>query len=151
RLFSDTMRTRDRNIRDLTTDEEQLARYQLPVWRSEADVAAALNISPTQLRHFSIHRQRETTPHYVTFAIPKRTGGHRLIYAPKKRLKAIQRQLDAALVSKLPVSQHAHGFRAGRSVASNARHHVGRAVVIKLDIADCFPSIHFARVRGLLI
>ena len=151
RLFSDTMRTRDRNIRDLATDEEQLARYGLPIWRSEVDVAAALDISPTQLRHYSIHRQRETSPHYVTFAIPKRSGGHRLIHAPKKRLKAIQRRLNAELVGKLPVSQYAHGFRAGRSVASNAKCHVGKAVVIKLDIEDCFPSIHFGRVRGLLI
>jgi retron-type reverse transcriptase len=151
RLFSDTMRTRDRNVRDLATDEEQLSRYGLPVWHGEADIAAALGISTTQLRHYSIHRQRETTPHYVAFAIVKRTGGRRVIYAPKKRLKALQRRLDALLVSKLPVSQHAHGFRPGRSVASNAEQHVGKAVVIKLDLQDCFPSIHFGRVRGLLI
>ena len=151
RLFSETMRTRNRSIRDLATDEEQLGRYGLPTWRSEADVAAALDLSLTQLRHYSIHRQRETTPHYVTFAIPKRSGGHRLIYAPKKRLKSIQRRLDAKLVSKLPVSKYAHGFRTGRSVASNARPHVGKAIVIKLDIEDCFPTIHFGRIRGLLI
>ena len=151
RLFSATFRTCNRNLRDLTTDEEQLRRYGLPVWKSEADVARALQISEGQLRHYSIHRQRETSPHYVTFALNKRRGGHRLIHAPKRRLKQLQRTLDALLVKKLPVSTFAHGFRAGRSVASNARQHVGKAIVIKLDLQDCFPSIHFGRVRGLLV
>jgi RNA-directed DNA polymerase len=87
----------------------------------------------------------------VTFAIPKRTGGERLIMAPKTRLKALQRRLHALLVSKLPVSEYAHGFRIGRSVRSNAEPHVGKQVVLRLDIKDFFPSIHFGRVRGLLV
>ncbi len=151
RRFSDTMRTRNRTIGDLTSDVEQLERYGLPVWLTEGDVARALGLSETQLQHYSIHRQRETSPHYVTFAIRKRSGGHRLIHAPKKRLKAIQRKLNELLVNRLPVSGAAHGFRSGRSVATNANKHVGKQVVIKLDLADCFPSIHYGRVRGLLI
>jgi RNA-directed DNA polymerase len=151
RLFSETLRTRDRNIRDLAPDLEQLRRLRLPEWTSEGDVASALDLTIKQLRHYSIHRQRDTTTHYVTFAIRKRSGGCRLIHAPKKRLKAIQRTLHELLVSKLPVSAFANGFRQGRSVASNAAPHVGKAVLIKLDIADCFPTIHFGRVRGLLI
>ncbi|WP_425396927.1 reverse transcriptase family protein [Aeoliella sp.] len=151
RLFSDTMRTNNRDIRDLAVDAEQLERYQLPVWSNEAELAAALGLSESQLRHYSIHRQRETTPHYVTFAVRKRSGGHRLIHAPKQRLKAIQRKLNDLLVSRLPVSEWAHGFRPGRSVATNAVPHVDKQMVVKLDLADCFPSIHFGRIRGLLI
>lgn len=151
RLFSATIRTRDRSIRDLAADVEQLARYGLPLWLNELDVANALQVAPKQLRHYSIHRQRETTSHYVTFAIRKRSGGQRLIHAPKQRLKAIQRQLHEMLVSRLPVSSYAHGFLSGRSVASNAAPHVGKRFVIKLDLADCFPSIHFGRLRSLLV
>jgi RNA-directed DNA polymerase len=151
RLFSATMRCRDRNIRDLLPDPDQICRYGLPVWTTEAELAAALGISVGMLRHYSIHRIRETTPHYVTFSIPKRSGGERLIHAPKQRLKAIQRKLHELLVSRLPASSAAHGFRSGRSVATNARPHVSKAVVIKLDLKDCFPSIHFGRVRGLLV
>ena len=110
-----------------------------------------LGLTVGQLRHYSIHRQRETTPHYVTFAISKRSGGQRQIHAPKRRLKAVQRNLHEQLVSRLPVSPFAHGFRKGHSVATNAAPHVGKPVVIKLDIADCFPTIHVGRVRGLLI
>jgi len=151
RLFSETMRTRDRNVRDLATDLEQLQRLGLPVWTDEGELAAALGLTISALRHYSIHRQRETTLHYVVFAIPKRSGGHRLIHAPKRRLKAIQRALHEQLVSRLPVSSFAHGFREGRSVATNATPHVAKPVVIKLDIVDCFPTIHVGRVRGLLI
>lgn len=151
RLYSATLRTRDRNIRDLLADPDQLARYQLPVWETEQQLAEALGLSVGMLRHFSIHRQRETTPHYVTFAIPKRSGGQRLIHAPKRRLKAVQRRLHELLVSRLPTSVAAHGFLPQRSVATNAAPHVGKAVVIKLDLQDCFPTVHFGRVRGLFI
>jgi retron-type reverse transcriptase len=151
RLFSATLRTRDRAARVLATDEAQLERYGLPVWRSEAEVALALDVSLKTLRHFSMHSAQECAPHYVTFAIPKRTGGERLIMAPKRRLKALQRKLNALLCAKLPASENAHGFRPGHSVRTNAQPHVGRGVVLKLDIRDFFPSIHFGRVRGLLL
>ncbi len=151
RLFSSTMRTNNRNIRDLATDKEQLNRYNLPVWQSEQDVAQALGLTVGQLRHYSIHRERETSPHYICFAIRKHSGGTRIIHAPKQKLKAIQRKLNVLLVSKLPISEHAHGFITSRSVASNAAAHVGKEVVVRIDLKDCFPSIHFGRVRGLLI
>lgn len=151
RLFGGTMRTRNRNLRDLLPDEEQLKRYNLPVWKTEEEVANALGISLRELWFFAIHRERERQPHYVTFAIPKRSGGKRLIMAPKRRLKAIQRRLLELLVEKLPVSEQAHAFRRGRSIRSGAEPHVGRTFVLKLDLKDFFPSVTFARVRGLLL
>jgi hypothetical protein len=151
RLFSPSLRTSNRNVMDLATDEAQLRRYGLPAWKTEEDVASALSLSLGQLRHLSQHRHRETAPHYVTFAIPKRSGGERLIFAPKRRLKAVLRTLDRLLVCKLPRSEHAHGFVRKRSVATNAASHVGKAVLLHFDIKDCFPTIHFGRVRGLLI
>jgi hypothetical protein len=151
RLFSGTLRTRDRKLRDLLTDPAQLERLGLPIWRTEEEVAAGLGLDQKRLRHYSIHRQRERVVHYVQFAIPKRGGGERLILAPKRQLKAVQRRLLELLVNKLPVSGHAHGFRAGRSIRSNAEPHVGRRVVVKLDIRDFFASVHVGRVRGLLI
>ncbi len=151
RLFAGTLRTRKRHLRDLAIDAEQLARYGLPVWRSEAEVAAALGISEKTFRHYAIHRQRERVSHYVSFAIPKRSGGERVIMAPKTELKALQRKLNGLLVAKLPVSEFAHGFCAGRSIATNAAPHAGKPVVLKLDIQDFFPSLHVGRVRGLLI
>ncbi len=146
RLFGGTLRTRNRRLRDLTTDEDQLARLSLPPWRTAADVAAALELSVPMLRFFSIHRARERAPHYVEFAIPKRSGGTRLIQAPRRRLKALQRALLPLLVDRLPVSDAAHGFRRARSVRTGAEPHVGKAVLLHADLADFFPTITFARV-----
>src|SRR5947207_1242077 len=98
--------------------------------------ANALGISLRELWFFAIHRERERQPHYVRFAIPKRSGGKRLILAPKRRLKAIQRKLLALLVEKLPVSEHAYAFRRGRSIRSGAEPHVGKRSVLKLDLKD---------------
>ncbi len=151
RLFGATMRTRNRNLRDLLADEEQLKRYKLPIWKTEEDVANALGISLRELWFFAIHREKERQPHYVTFAIPKRSGGKRLIMAPKRRLKLIQRKLLELLVEKLPVSEHAHAFRRGRSIRTGAEPHVGKRILLKLDLKDFFPSVTLARVRGLLI
>jgi len=151
RFFSRSMLTRDRTVRDLLPDEAQLARYGLPVWRTEEDVAAALGVTVGRLRHYASHRPRERVRHYVTFSVPKRSGGVRWVHAPKRRLKTLQRRLLLLLVSKLPVSAHAHGFVAGRSVRTGAAPHVGRRVVLRLDLKDFFPSVTLARVRGLLL
>jgi RNA-directed DNA polymerase len=151
RLFAGTMRTRDRRIRDLLADDQQLRRYDLPIWRTEQDIAQALDVTVGRLRYYSIHRESERVCHYVTFAIPKRNGGRRLIMAPKQGLKAIQRSLLRQLVDRLPVSDHAHGFRQGRSIRSGAEPHVGKRAVLRMDLQDFFPSVTFGRVRGLLI
>jgi retron-type reverse transcriptase len=151
RLFSGTLRTRNRNLRDLLPDEAQLTRYGLPLWRTEEEVASALGLTVRQLRHYSVHRERDRVSHYITFALPKRSGGRRLIQAPKTGLKAVQRKLLSLLVEKLPVSPHAHGFVKRRSVRTGAEGHVGKAVVLRLDLKDFFPTVTYVRVRGLLI
>ncbi|MEA3212948.1 MAG: RNA-directed polymerase [Chthoniobacter sp.] len=151
RLFAGTLRTRNRQLRDLLPDEEQLVRLHLPIWRSEDDVAAALGLTRKQLWFFATHRERDRHPHYVTFSIPKRRGGRRVIMAPKRGLKAVQRAVLAALVDKLPVSEHAHAFRHGRNVRTGAEPHVGKRHVLRLDLKDFFPSVTFARVRGYFI
>lgn len=151
RLFGRTQRTRNRQLRDLLADEEQLERYGLPLWLTESDIARALGLSLGELHFFASHRLRERVRHYVTFSLPKRSGGQRLIMAPKRRLKKIQRTLLHDLVNKLPVSEQAHGFRTDRNIKTGAELHVGKRVVVRLDLEDFFPTIHYGRVRGLLI
>ncbi|MCE7874959.1 RNA-directed DNA polymerase [bacterium CPR1] len=151
RLFGASMRTRNRTLRDLLPDVEQLTRYGLPVWKTEEELATALGLTQRQLWFFALHREKERAAHYVTFAIPKRGGGERHIMAPKRRLKALQRKLLGLLVEKLPVHEAAHGFRKGRSIKSGAALHVGKKLVLKVDLKDFFPTVTFPRVRGLLI
>jgi RNA-directed DNA polymerase len=44
-----------------------------------------------------------------------------------------------------------HGFVPGKSPLSNARWHQRKEWVLKVDLADFFPSIHFGRVRGMFM
>jgi RNA-directed DNA polymerase len=150
-LFSDTYRTNDRKLRSLLADPQQLQRWDLPHFESLDELARALGISIGELKWLATHRKADSVLHYVTFAVPKRSGGERVIMAPKKRLKAVQDMLLELVVRKLPVSAHAHGFVPKRSVKTNAQIHAGKAILLKMDLKDFFPTVHFGRVRGLLV
>ena len=84
--------------------------------------------------------------HYHYQWVAKARGGFRLLEAPKPRLKRIQRWLLRAMLAPIPVSDAAHGFVRGRSVRTFVAPHVGRAVVVRLDLEDFFGSISRARV-----
>ena len=79
----------------------------------------------------------------------KRDGRPRLIEAPRPRLKGVQRRVLDEILAAIPPHDSAHGFRPGRSVRSFVEGHAGRAVVIRLDLLDFFPSISAARVVAI--
>jgi RNA-directed DNA polymerase len=91
----------------------------------------------------------DTGAPYVDFEIPKAKGGTRTISAPRAPLRKIQRQIHQQILAKVAAHDAAHGFVAGRSTVSNAVPHVGAVLLIKTDIQDFFPTIHYGRVRGL--
>jgi hypothetical protein len=86
---------------------------------------------------------------YVAFEIPKASGGTRTIHAPRPALKGVQRKILDAIVSHIPTHDACHGFTKGRSIVTNAAPHVGAKLVVRVDLADFFPSIHYRRVEGL--
>ena len=133
------------------TDAAKLQRLGLPLLYSEQDLADLLGIPLKRLRWFTFDKAAETTWHYVRYTVPKRSGGERVILAPKRELKALQRKALSAIIGKAPVALAAHGFVPGKSTVTNARQHVGKAVVLKLDLQNFFPSITLPRVRGMLI
>jgi retron-type reverse transcriptase len=131
------------------SDVRELARRGLPVLSTPADVAAALEVSVPTLRWLAFHTEAAERTHYAYFEVPKRSGGKRLLAAPRPRLAAAQRWVLREILDRLPVEPPAHGFVRGRSTVTNAAPHCRRDVVVNLDVADFFPSITFARVRGL--
>lgn len=130
---------------------EKLDRQALPVLESEQALADWLDIPLTRLRWFTHDKAADSIWHYVRYTVPKRNGGQRVILAPKPELKGLQRQVLHRLLARVPGTAAAHGFVPGRSIVTNARPHVGQAVVLNLDLQDFFPSITFRRVRGLFI
>ena len=88
---------------------------------------------------------------YRIFSIPKKSGGERLIQAPERDLRDIQRCI-LFILSEIWVSGPCvHGFANGRSVVSGASEHVGQNYVFNADIKDFFPSITLRRVRSALM
>ncbi|HEX2950353.1 MAG TPA: reverse transcriptase family protein [Armatimonadota bacterium] len=136
-----------------TSDTVRLQRYGLPELHTEADLAAAMHISLKQLhwlcdfRHPA--RDSGVSSHYILRRIPKSGGGERILLAPKRQLKTMQRWILREMLDKVPPHEAAHGFRQGRSILSNASPHAGKPVVACFDLQDFFPSIRFPRVRGL--
>jgi retron-type reverse transcriptase len=131
------------------SDEPTLTEKGLPVLHTPADVAKALGLSIGQLRWLAFHTEAATRTHYVKFQVPKKSGGMRTLAAPHKTLKAAQHWILANVLDKLTVTDAAHGFVPGRGIVSNANPHVGKAIVVNLDLSDFFPTIVFPRVRAV--
>jgi|CXWL01.1.fsa_nt_gi retron-type reverse transcriptase len=134
---------------DTASDPGKLAAQGLPVLHDASDLAQALGVSLSRLRWLTFHRRGATLVHYHRYGIPKKSGGIRAISAPKPALDQCQRWIFEHIVGRLPVTEYAHGFVEGRSCVTNAHAHVGRKVLLNLDLKEFFPSIRFTRVRGL--
>ncbi|MBB2961186.1 reverse transcriptase family protein [Methylobacterium sp. R2-1] len=120
----------------------------LPALASPKVLAQAMGISLNELRFLAYDRALATVSHYQRFTIPKKAGGLRTISAPMPRLKRAQYWVLDALLARAPVHEAAHGFVPGRSIVTNAGAHVGRDVVVNLDLKDFFPSLDYRRIKG---
>jgi len=108
-------------------------------------LAKALGLRPNRFARLLFSEKRL----YTTFRRPKADGGERTIDAPVPPLKFVQRRIVDRILNWIEMSDCVHGFRQGRSLVTGAAEHVGQEMVLRMDIADFFPSIHFGRVHGL--
>lgn len=76
-------------------------------------------------------------------------GKRRLIFSPSKDLKKLQRTILAYISRRTSLPETFHGYKKKRSNLTNARLHLNKRVITKLDIKDFFPSVHFKRVFTL--
>lgn len=79
---------------------------------------------------------------YIIRKVPKGKGEFREIAEPRPKLKAQQRTILRWLMARgIGPSRYAHAFVKDRSIATNALPHVGKRVVVRVDIKDFFGSI----------
>ncbi len=135
-------------LADRGSDLEKLRAAGLPELSTPAELAAALGVDIPRLRWLAFHAETAMVSHYAHFTVPKKSGGERRLASPLPRLAACQRWILDAVLRPLPTHEAAHGFVPGRSTVSNARPHVGRALVLNLDLVGFFPTLTFPRVRG---
>ena len=114
-----------------------------------SDIGSALNLELQHLQWLVYERGDSQVDHYIRFTIPKRSGGTRLISKPRPSLQKAQQWVQDTILRSQPLHPAAMAFRPGVSIVDNARLHSGAQVVVRLDLKDFFPTITFARVRGL--
>jgi retron-type reverse transcriptase len=138
-----------KGLAERTANVAALQQAGLPVLATPADVAAALSISIPRLRWLAFHSVATRRTHYVSFTVPKKSGGVRTLSSPHRSLARCQEWILRNIVDQVPVHAAAHGFVRGRSTLSGARPHVGAEVVLNVDLKDFFPTITFPRVKGV--
>jgi hypothetical protein len=65
-------------------------------------------------------------------------GGKRLISAPMPLIKSAQLWILKHILYQIPNTHQAHGFVPERSIVSNAEQHIGKELLINLDLKDFF-------------
>lgn len=130
--------------------------WGLPSIVSVAQLASWLHVDAGELMWFAdlrgLERKgelKEELRHYRYRIVPKSNGGLRLIEAPKRRLKTIQRTIFEQVLCHVPIHESVHGFVKGRSIQTFAAPHVGKDMVLRMDLLDFFPSVIGVRVQSL--
>lgn len=133
-----------KQFQSLTTTNELLSliqkgsdKYKLP----------ALEMKDLEVWLSGVNRRR----YYDTFYIAKRSGGSREISSPKLRLKTVQHIIAQALTEGYRPRASVHGYAKGKSIVSNATNHDNQKWVLRVDLKDFFHTIHYGRVRGVLL
>ena len=78
---------------------------------------------------------------YRTFQIPKKLGGFRQITAPHLSLCLCQKWIYQNILLRFKVNSCVYGFVPGRCTISNAKRHLGRNELLKIDLKNFFDSI----------
>jgi retron-type reverse transcriptase len=130
-------------------NQELLLLNNLFVIKNAKDLTNKMGISLKELRFLIYTQKLSKRSDYVRFTMPKKTGGFREISAPKPKLKRLQYWILDNILNKVEVSEQTHGFVKERSIASNALPHVGKSVVLNVDLQNFFPTLSYARVKGL--
>ncbi len=132
------------------------AGWGVPEIATMAELAAWLRLMPTELEWFADLKglgckpgAAESLRHYRYRLETKRSGGVRLIEAPKDRLKTLQRRILGEILDRVPAHEAVHGFVRRRSIRTFAAPHVGQAAVLRMDLQDFFPSVRRARVQAV--
>jgi RNA-directed DNA polymerase len=126
---------------------DALVSNDLPPLVSAAAFGTILGINPKLLTAMTKFPQK----YYREFSIKRKSGGSRLIRAPRTFLKAVQQYIHRYILSQLDVPPHINGFVKGRGVITNASIHRGAPYVLNVDVEDFFGSITEKAVREFFL
>ena len=113
------------------------------VYRELPSLVSDLGFSARTLYSVS----NDLSAHYRKVRIPKKDGGFRELAVPDRLLKRIQQRINERLLPLEEVSPWATAYRPGGGTRINASPHVGKPLVLKLDIFKFFDHAIYPLVK----
>ena len=135
-----------RSLSFLVSYAEMMRDSRLPFIFNRSHLAELLEIQEDKLKQLIAVKGK----FYHSFFIPK-SNGKRLITAPAEDLKTIQKKILREILERVPLHPAANGFKRHRSIVTNAGNHIGREIIVKIDLKDFFPSITEHRVKAIYL
>ena len=122
--------------------------HGLPLAIDDMSLALHLGIRNSTL-WWMIHDKEKM---YKKFRLPKRgrSGRYRDIHDPVAALKNTQKNILVHFLSPIPVLAHIGAYIPKRSCRDTAVQHVGKGVIVSLDIKDFFPSVRRSMIKHYL-
>lgn len=109
-------------------------------------LAYHLGLNTKTLTHCIINRASLYNVHRIS----KKSGGTRLIHAPNKLLRYVQRRLLAEVFTAVEYPDHITAYVPGRNITHAARQHSGNKTFLVIDIKDFFNSTRRSHVTHML-
>ncbi|WP_232661410.1 reverse transcriptase family protein [Pseudonocardia sp. TRM90224] len=131
-------------------------RWPVQQWTDLDALALGLDLRDGELEWFADPggwlRRTPAGPlhHYRRRWVTARSGTPRLLESPGPRLQELQRRVGRHVLARIPVHDAAHGYVRGRSPATLAALHAGRAMVVKVDLEGFFGHVTGERLAGLM-
>lgn len=132
---------------DLTTTLPRVS--EVPHFQPHDDyaLASALRLSVGALWYFVLNNHLL----YEKHAIPKKSGGTRVLHVPDERLARAQRKVLTTFLNRVEYPEHVSAYVPGRNTLDAAEQHAGRPILIVVDLKDFFPSTKRSWVRDALM
>lgn len=79
--------------------------------------------------------------HYSTLRIRKKNGSFRQLYNPDGYIRSVQSSILHRVFSKISIPEYIFAFEKKKSIPEMAKVHVGKRLVISIDLKDFFTTI----------
>lgn len=125
---------------------QRLLENNLPVIFDKEHLALLIDIDVKYLNKLVMVPEK----FYKLARIPKRKEGeYRELSLPFETMKEVQRWMLHNILYKIEVSPSAKGFKLNESIVENAKPHVNKDCILKIDLENFFPNIKFNTVFRL--
>lgn len=143
-------------MKKLTKEQKLYIKNSFENLQSLDDLVSIINYTLTEVFSFVgitkeniLFNTNPSNQRYRSFTIKKKTGGERVINAPKLLLVRTQKALSAIFTICMKIHPKAMGFTEGKSVVNNARLHIGKNYVYNIDLKDFFHSFKKWQVKRI--